>query len=89
MAQQQKFKKKRKELKRSVSVLFFSSYRLKAVRTNERCDELEQSNKDLIEEMDKAAKRESGHLELTQKLTAKNAQLQSENSILDSKVGEI
>lgn len=49
--------------------------------------ELKISNKDLNIDMEACRKRESEKLELTEKLSAKNAELQSENTNLSNKVG--
>ncbi|KAJ8317463.1 hypothetical protein KUTeg_005367 [Tegillarca granosa] len=48
--------------------------------------ELKISNKDLVIDMEACRKRESEKLELTEKLSAKNAELQSENTNLSNKV---
>ena len=48
--------------------------------------ELKISNKDLIAEMEACKKREMDKLELTEKLTQKNVELQSENTTLGNKV---
>lgn len=48
--------------------------------------ELKISNKDLQIDMEACRKREADKLDLTNKLSAKNAELQSENSILHNKV---
>ncbi|XP_063433734.1 coiled-coil domain-containing protein 186-like isoform X2 [Mytilus trossulus] len=48
--------------------------------------DLKISNKDLSIEMEGCRRRESEKLELTEKLTTKNAELQSENSALNDKV---
>ena len=48
--------------------------------------ELKISNKDLQIDMEACRKRETDKLELTRKLSSKNAELQSENSILHNKV---
>ena len=64
-------------------------------RTQEEIDrvkknnaELEQTAKDLHIEMEGCAKRESEHLVFTQKMSDKNARLQSENGSLSSKVNQ-
>lgn len=48
--------------------------------------ELKICNKDLQIDMEACRKREADKLDLTNKLSAKNAELQSENSILHNKV---
>ncbi|XP_052228725.1 coiled-coil domain-containing protein 186-like isoform X2 [Dreissena polymorpha] len=48
--------------------------------------ELKISNKELVSDMDACRRRESDRLELTAKLSRKNAELQSENSTLSNKV---
>jgi len=47
------------------------------------------SNKDLVIEIEGCHKRETEKLELTEKLSAKNAELQSENYFLNDKVRSI
>lgn len=59
----------------------------KTASLSARLSELESANKDLSADMDSAAKRESEHLAFTEKISNKNAQLQSENTTLQAKVG--
>ena len=54
-----------------------------------KCGELELLNKDLQNDIDGCSKRESDHLAFTQKISDKNAHLQSENSSLTNKVGQV
>ena len=48
--------------------------------------ELKMSNKELVADMDACRRRESDKLELTAKLSRKNAELQSENTTLSNRV---
>ena len=50
--------------------------------------ELKINNKDLVAEMDACRRRETDKLELTAKLSRKNAELQSENTNLSNKVNK-
>jgi hypothetical protein len=47
------------------------------------------SNKDLVIEIEACHKRETEKLELTEKLSAKNAELQSENYFLNDNISNV
>ena len=56
------------------------------VELQDRYSALEVTNAELSTEMESVKARETEMLELTQKITGRNAELQSENSVLTSKV---
>lgn len=51
--------------------------------------ELKIANKELVSDMDACRRRETDKLELTAKLSRKNAELQSENTTLSNKVSNL
>ena len=55
-------------------------------RQEKRVAELEESNEDLEADMEGCSKRQIENLDFTQKISDKNAKLQSENSALSTKV---
>lgn len=75
------------------SLFLYTIFIYRAQRTIKILDaevsELKISNKDLVIEIEACRKRETEKLELTEKLSAKNAELQSENSLLNDKVRSI
>ena len=58
----------------------------KTTNLSQRLKEVEITNKELSADIESCRRRESEHLEFTEKISKKNAQLQSENTALQAKV---
>ena len=67
-------------------LLWFVREQEKTSGLTQRVSELDHANKDLTADMDGCARRENEHLDFSQKISNKNAQLQAENTALQTKV---